>query len=247
MNYGQSASNTAMPSISRTQHYNVRIGDSLLPGLTNGPADISPFLDYRKASDEELLAAARSSDERAFAELSGRYRKSIHNTTSRILRHREDTEDVVQDTFLKAYIHLKYFRGNCRFSTWLTKIAVNSALMLLRKRRSRSEVSCDQPGNEDWTWEIWEFPDPSPTPEQIYEKRQERDILSRAIMRLPPAYCSVMTQYLADEQSLQQIADTIGISVAATKSRLLRARLRIRSAMEEVNSAASPRDLGADT
>jgi RNA polymerase sigma-70 factor (ECF subfamily) len=105
--------------------------------------------------------------------------------------------------------------------------------MLLRKRRSRSEVSCDQPGNDDWTWEIWEFPDPSPTPEQIYEKRQERDILSRAIMRLPPAYCSVMTQYLADEQSLQQIADAVGITVTAIKSRLRRARLSVRSRLEK--------------
>jgi RNA polymerase sigma factor (sigma-70 family) len=200
---------------------------------TNGPTDISPFLDYREASDEELLAAARSSDERAFAELTGRYRKSIHNTVSRIVRHHEDAEDVVQDTLFKAYIHLKHFRGTCRFSSWLTSIAINSALMLLRKRRSRSEIFCDQRGNEGRTWEICEFPDPSHTPEQIYEKRQSLDILSRAITCLPPAYRSVMTLYLAHEQSLQQIASTVGITVAATKSRLLRARLSIRSTLEK--------------
>lgn len=232
MNHGQSDSNSAMPSISRTRSYKVPIGHSLLPARTNGPTD-SPFFNYREASDEELLAAARSSDERAFAELTGRYRKSIHNTASRILRHHEDAEDVVQDTLFKAYIHLKCFRGTCRFSSWLTRIAINSALMLLRKRRSRPEVSCDQRGNDGRTWEIWEFPDPSPHPEQIYERRQALDILSRAIKRLPPAYRSVLTQLHDHEHSMQRIADTVGITVAATKSRLRRARLIIRSTLEK--------------
>lgn len=200
--------------------------------LTNGLTDISPFLEYREASDEKLLAAARSSDERAFAELSGRYRKSIQIAASRIVRHREDAEDVVQETLLKAYIHLNHFRGTCRFSSWLTSIAINSALMLLRKRRSRSEVSCDQRGNEDRTWEIWDFPDPSPNPEQTYEKSQTLDILSRAIVGLPPAYRSVLTQFHDHEQSMQQIADTVGITVAAAKSRLRRAQLAIRSVLE---------------
>ena len=209
MNQEHSTSNSAMPSLSRTQRY------------------------YREASDEELLAAARSSDECAFAELSGRYRKSIHNTASRIVRHREDAEDVVQDTLFKAYIHLKHFRGTCRFSSWLTRIAINSALMLLRKRRSRPEVSCDQRGNEDRTWEIWEFPDPSPNPEQIYERRQALDILSRAITRLPQAYRGVLMQLHDHEHSMRRIADTVGITVSATKSRLRRARLTIRSVIEK--------------
>src|SRR5215469_4045143 len=130
-----------------TKRDHVRIADSVLSGITNAPTDISTFLGYREASDEALLAAARSSDECAFAELSDRYRKSIHNTASRIVRHREDAEDVVQDTLFKAYTHLKHFRGACRFSSWLTSIAINSALMLLRRRRSRSEISCDHRGN----------------------------------------------------------------------------------------------------
>ena len=207
--------------------------DSLLSDLMNGLNDSSPFLDYREASDERLLAAARSSDERAFAELSGRYRKSIHITVSRIVRHREDAEDVVQDTLFKAFIHLKYFRGTCRFSSWLTRIAINSALMLLRKRRSGSEVFCDQRGNEDRSCEIADFPDPSPSPERIYEKRQALDILSRAITRLPPAYRSVLTPFYDHEESIQRIADTVGITVSATKSRLRRARLTIRSTLQK--------------
>jgi hypothetical protein len=114
----------------------------LLPGLANASTDASPLREYGQASDEELLAAARSSDGRAFAELSGRYRKSIHNTAFRIVRHREDAEDIVQDPLFKAYVNLNYFRGTCRFSSWPTTITINSALMLLRKRSSRSEGSC---------------------------------------------------------------------------------------------------------
>ena len=216
-----------------TKRNYVGIADPLLPAPKNKSTDISSLIDYEDASDEELLSAARSSDERAFAELTGRHRMSIHNTAFRIVRHREDAEDVVQDTFFKAYIHLESFRSACRFSTWLTRIAINTSLMLLRKRRSRSEVSFDQRGDEDRIWKIWEFPDKSPNPEQIYEKRQTHDILTQAITRLPPAYRRVLTQYRDHEQSLQRIADSAGITAAATKSRLQRARLTIRSTLEK--------------
>ncbi|UWZ85207.1 RNA polymerase sigma factor [Occallatibacter riparius] len=238
MDQERSASDIQFVAI-MTNHGYAPIADSSLSDLKNGPSEVSPLSDYHLASDEDLLTAARSSDELAFAELCGRYRKSLYKVASRIVRHREDAEDVVQDTFFRAYLHLGYFRGTCRFSSWLTRIAINTALMLLRRRRSRPEVPCDQRGNEERKWEIREFPDPSPNPEQAYEERQTHDKLSRAVTRLPPAHRSVMIQHLAHEKSMQEIADTIGISVAATKSRLLRARLRIRSAMEEVNSGKS--------
>lgn len=204
----------------------------LPPGLADASTDASPLREYGQASDEELLAAARSSDERAFSELSGRYKKSIHNTAFRIVRHREDAEDVVQDTLFKAYINLNYFRGTCRFSSWLTTITINSALMLLRKRSSRSAGSCYHRGDGDQTWESWEFPDPSPNPEQACIKLQALDVMSQAIMRLPPVYRIALTQYLHHEQSMQGLADTLGITLAATKSRLRRARLTLRSTLE---------------
>jgi len=210
-----------------------RVTHSLLSNLGERAPSISPSLNYRQASDEDLLAAAKVSDERAFAELSGRYRTPIHNTIFRIVRHQEDAEDVVQETFLKAYVHLEHFRGTCRFSSWLTRIAINSALMLLRKRRTRSEVSCDQRGTEERRWVVSELRDSHPTPEQAYEKHQGLEILSRAITRLSPPYRSVMVHYLAHNQSLQQIADTFGITLSATKSRLLRARLNLRSTLKK--------------
>ena len=205
----------------------------LLPGSANASTDASPLREYGQASDEELLAAARSSDERAFAELSGRYRKSIHNTAFRIVRHREDAEDVVQDSLFKAYVNLSYFRGTCRFSFWLTTITINSALMLLRKRSSRSEGSCYHRVNGDQTWENWEFPDPCPDPEQACIKLHALDVVSRAITRLPPAYRSALTQYLHHEQSMQALAEALGITLSATKSRLRRARLTLRSTLEK--------------
>ena len=187
--------------------------------------------DYKDAPDKMLLAAARSGDGRAFVELSGRYKDSVHKRVFRILRNREDTEDVVQEALVKAYTHLGEFRGSCAFSTWLTRIAINSALMVLRKRRSHSEVSLDRGGDEDRTWEVWEFPDPNPNAEQVYARRQTIDLLSRAVKRLPSHYKGILEQYHGRDQSMQEAADTLGITVAAAKSRLFRARLTIRSTL----------------
>jgi RNA polymerase sigma factor (sigma-70 family) len=192
----------------------------------------APMIDYRHAPEAQLLAAARSLDGRAFGELSARYAVSVHKRVYRILRNREDTEDVVQEALFKAYAHLGEFRGSCAFSTWLTKIAINSALMLLRKRRAHSEVSFDQTGEDDETWGVWEFPDPYPDAEQVYAKRQTIDVLSRAVKRLPESYRSVIELYHAQEQSLQESAETLGITVSAAKSRLLRARHTVRSILE---------------
>jgi RNA polymerase sigma-70 factor, ECF subfamily len=193
----------------------------------------TPIADYRTASDEQLLAASRSSDGRAFVELSGRYKELLHKKVFRIVRNREDTEDVVQETFFKAYVHLGEFRGSCRFSSWLTKIAINSALMLLRKRRSRPEVSFDQARDDKQSWGEWEFPDPSPGAEQIYTSQQTADALLRAVRGLPPSYRCVVEEYHGGERSLREAADILGITVSAAKSRLLRARLFIRSTLEK--------------
>jgi RNA polymerase sigma-70 factor, ECF subfamily len=194
---------------------------------------ITPIVDYRNASDQHLLATARSSDGQAFVELSGRYAQMVYKRVFGILRNREDTEDVVQEALCKAYAHLRKFRGSCAFSTWLTRIAINSALMVLRKRRLLSEVSIDQLGDEDQAWGDWEFPDPSPNAEQIYSRRQTTDLLTRAVKRLPPSYRSVVEQYHGQERSVQEAADTVGITLAAAKSRLRRARISVRSTLEK--------------
>jgi RNA polymerase sigma-70 factor (ECF subfamily) len=183
------------------------------------------------SSDEQLLAAARSGDGQAFVELCGRYALSIHSRVFRILRNREDTEDALQEALFKAYRHLGQFRGACKFSTWLTRIAINSALMQLRRRRSHSEVSFDLRGDDDQSAETSDFPDSSPNAEQMYAKRQAIDRLSHAVQRLPSLYRSMISQYHVQERSMNEAADNLGITTAAAKSRLLRARLALRSTL----------------
>jgi RNA polymerase sigma-70 factor, ECF subfamily len=195
-------------------------------------ADISIF-NYAQASEKQLLVAVEASDERAFAELSGRSTNTIRKRVFRIVRNREDTEDVMQETLLKAYTHFREFRGTCRFSTWLTRIAINSALMVLRKRKRRSEVPLNREGKEEQTWEVWDFPDQSPNPEQACAQSQVLDFVSRAINRLPPAYRDAIVLHHLHESSLQECSDAVGISVGAAKSRLLRARLIVRSTLEK--------------
>jgi RNA polymerase sigma-70 factor (ECF subfamily) len=189
--------------------------------------------EYSRASDEELLAAARISDGRAFAELCGRHAGSIEKRILRMLRNREDTEDVLQDAICRALVHLQRFRGTCAFSTWLTRIAINSALMLMRKRRSRSEISFDQRAYQDQEWQVWEFPDRSPNPEQIYAKRQVIERIAFAVDRLSPRYRELVQQFHGTERSLQQTAEKLGIKMGTAKSRLFRARLKIRSSLEK--------------
>ena len=188
--------------------------------------------DYARASDEQLFAAAKSSDERAFEELSSRYLRSIRKRIYSIVRNPEDTEDVAQDSLLKAYRHLSEFRESYGFSTWLTKIAVNTALMLLRKRRSRPEVSFDQGGDVDSTWRIWDAPDPSPGIERTYAQRETLGFMSRAIDKLPAPYRTVLDEYHVQEKSMTEAADKLGIPVTSAKSRLFRARRALRSMLE---------------
>lgn len=189
-------------------------------------------INYRDAPAEKLLEAARSGDQRAFMELSGRSAASVQKRVFSILRNREDTEDALQDALFKAYTHLAQFRGTCKFSTWLTRIAINSALMQLRKKRSLSEVSIQQRGDDDQITECWEFPDPSPNAEQMYARRQMIERLSTAVQGLPSCYRNIVHHYHEQESSMQEAAEALGITVAAAKSRLLRARLSIRSRLE---------------
>ena len=201
--------------------------------LPDSSASTGRIPEYSRASDDELLVAARSSDGRAFAELCRRHARSIQKKVFGMLRNREDAEDVLQDAICSAFVHLQCFRGTCAFSTWLTQIAINAALMLMRKRSSRSETSYDQRSDPDQEWPIWEFADRSPNPEQIYAKRQAIERMAVAVNRLSPRYRDLVQQFHGAEQSLQETAEKLGIKVGAAKSRLMRARLKIRSRLEK--------------
>ena len=99
---------------------------------------------HSRVSDEQLLSRARSGDQGAFGELCLRYTGMLKQKIVKIVRNREDAEDVLQDTLLSTYRHLDTFRGTCRVSTWMMKIGINTSLMILRKRRSMPEVIAEQ-------------------------------------------------------------------------------------------------------
>lgn len=175
----------------------------------------------------KLMAAAQAGSTAAFDELQRLYSARIFKTILRITKNREDAEDVLQDTFLRAYLGLRYFQARSSVYCWLTRIAINSALMLLRRRRVRpGEVVRSSFEAEDFPAPL-EIKDTAPNPEQMYELRERSDELLQAVQRLEPKFRGPIEIQLARESSMKEIADTLNISVAAVKSRLYRARARL--------------------
>ena len=149
----------------------------------------------------------------------------------RILRHREDAEDVLQETLLSAYQYLDSFRGACRFSTWITRIEVNKSLMLLRKRKYLSETRPDVITNDGQSFESRGFRDPRPNPEQHYVMFRTLQALSQAIDKLPLRFRGMMELYYRRDLLLKDAAESLGITEEAAKSRLMRARNLLRRSL----------------
>jgi RNA polymerase sigma-70 factor, ECF subfamily len=184
--------------------------------------------DLPHSTEEELLWAAKTGNEAAYVELSRRYSSYCRSIIYRIVRNREDVEDVLQETLLRAFHRLGQFRGAANFSTWFTRIAINQAFMLLRKRRSRPEISFDMSAGAHAGRDVWEFPDLAPTPETIYAKAELEEKLRRAVRRLPAPFRGIVDLFHGEEFSVKESADALGITVPAAKSRLMRARLALR-------------------
>jgi RNA polymerase sigma-70 factor (ECF subfamily) len=181
------------------------------------------------ATDEVLVAAAKSGNHPAFVELWKRYSNTTFKVAYRITKSRDDADDVIQDAWMKAYIHLKAFDGRAKFSTWLTRIAINSALMTLRRRRAHPETSMEITDGE--TWQHREIADQTKDVEELYTRHERAEHLRRAICRLQPTLRNVVEIHQSNYHSVKEIAELAGISVAATKSRLLRARNILRRAL----------------
>jgi RNA polymerase sigma-70 factor (ECF subfamily) len=182
-----------------------------------------------ETSDAVLVSTAKSGDGDAFAELSKRHYRKVFHETYRITRNREDAEDAFQDSLLRAFSHLNNFEERSSFSTWLTRIAINSALMILRKRRNCFEFSLDGTDDPSGNSERWEIRSLAEDPESSYVRREREALLQEAIRRLPPRCREVVELWLAKEYSAREIAQALGISVPAVKSRLSRARLTLRA------------------
>jgi RNA polymerase sigma-70 factor (ECF subfamily) len=175
-----------------------------------------------------LVAQARLGDETAFTELAERYQRNIFRLAQNITQNREDAEDVLQETFLKAYQHLPEFEGHSKFYTWIVRIAVNESLMKLRKRKWDKTVWLDEPvtvGEDTVAREIAVWED---NPEQRYSQEELREILDKAVNGLAPPYRTVFALRDMEGLSTEETAEALDLSIPAVKSRLLRARLQLR-------------------
>jgi RNA polymerase sigma-70 factor (ECF subfamily) len=182
------------------------------------------------ATDAVLVAAAKLGDHPAFSELWTRHSNRVFKTAYRITGKREDAEDAMQDTWMKAYLHLNTFDGRAQFVTWLTRIAINSSLMILRRKRSHPETSMEITDAD--TRQHWDIADQAKNVEELYARHERGERLRRAICSLKPSLRSVLEIHQSNDSSLRELAEFAGISVAATKSRLSRAKKTLRKAFE---------------
>jgi RNA polymerase sigma-70 factor, ECF subfamily len=178
-----------------------------------------------------LLAQARGGHSEAFDALCQPHTRRLLRNTYRITRNCEDAEDALQDSFLRAFLHITKFDGRSAFSTWLTRIAINSALMIIRKRRGSRLTDMGVPG-ELGTEELeWDVTDHAANPEQSYAQREIENILVSEIRALRPTIRTAIEMQHLQEMSTREAAGRMGISVAAAKSRLFHGRVALRSAM----------------
>src|ERR1700722_4884653 len=205
--------------------------DRQLPTTTN-ELRVTVVRTRDSAGDEELVAAAKGGDELAFEKIVKRHRQRIFALALRYARSREDAEDIVQQTFQRAFIHLRGFEGRSSFSTWLTSIGINQSLMLLRRRRVLREVPIDDPSDDEGTTPALEMADTSPDPASSYLEQEEARVLVEAIGQLRPAIRKAVELTGLRELSMVEAARQLGISVVAMKSRMFHARRKLGEALK---------------
>ena len=177
--------------------------------------------------DQLLVYAVQSGCRAAFDVLVSLHSRRVHRTVLAITKNSEDAEDAMQESFLRAFLGISRFEGRASFYSWLTRIAINSALMILRSRRTRPEFSLSTP--QEWSDELahMDFKDLAPNPEETYYHRQRNTRLTQAIRRLSPNLREIVQAYMVEECSVREVAEEFNISEAAAKSRLYRARTRL--------------------
>jgi len=178
--------------------------------------------------ESTLVSQAREGDKSAFGELVRRYEGKIFRLAQHVTQNREDAEDVLQETFMKAYEHLDQFKGDSKFYTWIVRIAVNQALMKLRRRKTDKTVSIDETIDTGEDTVVREIAAWDENPEQQFSRDELGSILDTAVRSLEPLYRSVFVLRDIEDLSTEETAEALGLSVPAVKSRLLRARLQLR-------------------
>jgi RNA polymerase sigma-70 factor (ECF subfamily) len=190
-------------------------------------SDAAAFSDLRAWSDEQLIAAAKTGRRTAFGELCERHMKRVSCVTRRIMRNREDAEDAAQECLLSAFVHLKDFDGRSQFATWLTRIAINAALMKLRKNRGAREIPIDDPNPSFEPVAHREFRDDAPDPEESCSLRERNRILKSAISGLRPRARNVVELLHIQEHTIRETAQILGISTGAAKARMFHAKIAL--------------------
>jgi RNA polymerase sigma-70 factor (ECF subfamily) len=196
---------------------------------TGAPSTRSP-----DARDEyAFLVAAKSGDSAAFELLCKQSANMIFRVARRMMRNNEDAEDVLQESFKQAFIHLKSFNGNSRFSTWLSRIAINAALMKLRKKQ-HLDVSLDESAENEQSSLRFDLEDQGLNPEQLYAQMERQRILSKAINELTPGMRKAIELRELDERSGEETARIMGISVSAVKARVFHGRKKLRERLTQI-------------
>ena len=185
-------------------------------------------LEAGQGNDARLLAAAMTGHSAAFGELFNRYKRRIFHLAQRIMRNHEDAEDVVQEAFQLAFVHLHDLQGGARFSTWLSRIAINVALMKLRKKARKVEISIDEHSESDDKTFRDAVTDSALNPEQDCLRQERSRMLREALAELRPNARRVLELYELEGRSMKEIAAGMGISVAAVKARIFHARPKMR-------------------
>jgi RNA polymerase sigma-70 factor (ECF subfamily) len=188
----------------------------------------SAGFESQQPAEERLVKAAKAGHSTAFGTLCERYGQQLLRVAHRITRNHEDSEDAVQDALMRAFVHLRDFDGRSSFSTWLTRIAINSALMILRKKRNSFELTTTSPDDLEMSAASYQIADRAPNPERRYAKSEEEQILKQAIHRLRPALRKVIEVQHLQELSMRETAQGMCISVAAAKGRLFHAKAALR-------------------
>jgi RNA polymerase sigma-70 factor (ECF subfamily) len=182
---------------------------------------------FREESDSTLIAATKSGESQAFEFLVKRHEAKTFSVAFRITRNREDAQDVVQQSFHKAFMHLDSFQEKSSFSTWLTRIVINEGLMCLRRNRSRKEISLDDGKSEPEELFPVEIPDRGKDPGEIYEQRENERVLCEAMNQLSAEFRTVVRLRL-EERTVGETAEILGLGIGTLKARLFRARQKLR-------------------
>lgn len=209
-----------------------------VPGSRRVAAGLNPMDLLQQQTLERpesaLIAEAKAGNSGAFEELVNRYERKIYRLGLRLMGNPQDAEDVLQESFLKAYEHLPEFREDSRFYTWLVRIAVNEGLMKLRKQRSDKSEPLEDAVDDDGQLMPREFRDWRPNPEQLLGQEQMQALLLNAANTLPAGLRTVFFLRDVEELSTEETAEALGLTAGAVKARLFRARMRLREQLAQV-------------